>query len=62
MNKDRPVFIFVHPEFKKKLKIQSAIEGVSMIKFTEKLARDAENNIEKTDQNIKKKGGFKFQF
>jgi hypothetical protein len=38
----RPVMIWVHPTFKKKLKVESAQNEVSIIEFTRKLAESKE--------------------
>lgn len=39
----RPVQLWVDPEFAKKLKIKSAQEDLSIIKLTERLARQSED-------------------
>ena len=37
----RPVVVWVHPDFKKKLKVESAEAEISIIEFTRKLAHES---------------------
>ena len=47
--------VWVHPAFKKKLKLQATTEGVSMLQLTKKLAKDNEE----TKEIIRKKFSFR---
>ena len=47
--------IWVHPAFKKKLKLQAASEDMSILQLTKKLAKDNET----TEEKIRKKFIFK---
>lgn len=54
----KPVILWVHPDFKKKMKIESANNGCSMIELTKKIAESKE-----TDEVIPKSGRrFSFRF
>lgn len=44
MKKEKKTLTWVHPDFHQKLKIGSAEHGMSMIKYTERLAKDMEDN------------------
>ena len=49
MKKDR---LWVHPKFKKALKVEAATNGMSILEYTEKMIIDGEQHYEK--QFIKK--------
>lgn len=36
----KPVILWVHPNFKKKMKVEAANQEISVIKFTEMLSND----------------------
>ena len=56
----KEVLAHVHPEFRKILKRESADKGMSIIKYTEHLAR--RKSLEEEFNEAKKKGGFNFRF
>ena len=59
MTKQKLARLFVAPEFKTKIKVESANHNMSIIEYTRKLAREDETfNI----GQLKKKGGLKFDF
>lgn len=54
MSKDHPVAMWVHPEFKKKIKVDSAMNDMSILDYTKKFAEQREEGVEQL-QNGKKK-------
>lgn len=59
---DKRANIWVHPDFHKKLKVESSIHGISMIKYTERLANDKPLIINPHKDKKKKDKGFEFGF
>lgn len=53
MKPKNQINLYVHPLFKKKLKSESAMKDMSMIKYTKYLA--SENSLEDYFKNVKKK-------
>jgi hypothetical protein len=57
--KKRPVQTWIDPDFHKKLKVESSLQGMSMLQYTKFLANKGEDLIsEKSDAETKKR--FKF--
>lgn len=54
--RNRPLRVAVHPEFAKILKVQAAMSGKSMMKYTESLAA-----IDNQDMEKRKKREFEFK-
>ena len=54
----KPVILWVHPDFKKKMKIESANNGCSMIELTKKLSENKDGD----EVNIKSGRRFNFRF
>lgn len=46
----RPERIYVDPEFKKKLKVESACQGVTVIEYTKSLARNMPSLIKVNEE------------
>ena len=61
MNKSQ-CLILVDPAFKRKLKIESANLGMSMVKYTSMLSRKDMLELEKTDHYDKKRKRDMFDF
>ena len=67
MKKERGVIILVSPEFHKKVKVEAAQNGYTMIEFTRKLSKRKsllqdfeDSNLSNVDRNTLK-GGFHFK-
>jgi len=56
-NKIKPVRLWVHPDYKRKIKIEAAEQGKKIIELTEELAHDC-NKIKKTERKKEVKFGF----
>lgn len=52
--------IFVHPDFKKRLKVESALKGLSIIKYTKKLS--GSKSLEEEFKNSDLDQGFKHKW
>ena len=59
MPKVKPSLMFVYPEFKRKLKMESAGLGISMINYTKLLS---EKEFIEIPNQKKKRGAFDFGF
>jgi len=60
---DKAVQAWVSPSFKKKLKAESAMKGMSVVEFTEALGREADSLERQLEKHKKKNGGgFSFGF
>lgn len=63
MNKKRLVNVWVVPEFRTKLKVESSIKGLSIADYTKELSKNNENlNVNNALFEEKKKRGFKLEF
>lgn len=58
MKKERGVFVYVAPEFRSRLKVESAIQNCSMVELTRKLAK---KNEEVLDNDERRKKPFTFR-
>ena len=61
--KIRGKILIVHPDFHKKIKVESASHGLNIVKYTECLAKQVKEEVESFDKpETKRRRGFDFKF
>jgi hypothetical protein len=61
IKKSNPVRIWVDPDFQKRLKVESTMKGMPIIKYTEYLAKEESTPFIKSDDGKLKKRFWNFE-
>ena len=60
--KSKPVLMFVHPDFKKRIKVGASLKNTSIINYTKQLSGSKSLEEEFKESEAERKSGFKYKY